>query len=284
MDVVDTQIHLFMPMTDDVAVDVMDNIGVASALIDECWDFGDGTANTPRPRAALPNGEWRPLALGSVTASQRRPDRFGFILRINPHDPDLEAVMAQAKAAGVRAFRLEDTGKAQEAEAAAGDRLPIFRLAEKLSVPLKVCSIGRAPLYEPYIRACPDLTVILDHCGAPRDDEDFAATLKLSAYPNVYYMWCHAPLMFSAMHFPFAETRPYLDRALEAFGREHVFWGSDFTAVDHGARLRNVPLAYTWADALYAIRCNPGLSEDDQAWILGRSARQALAWPRPAAS
>ena len=44
MDIVDTQIHLFMTMDDDEAVRVMDGLGIKSALIDEAWDFGDEDA------------------------------------------------------------------------------------------------------------------------------------------------------------------------------------------------------------------------------------------------
>lgn len=35
----------------------------------------------------------------------------------------------------------------------------------------------------------------------------------------------------------------------------------------------------TWSDALHYVRECDLLSEDDRAWVLGRSARAALRWP-----
>jgi predicted TIM-barrel fold metal-dependent hydrolase len=287
MDIVDSQIHLFMTMDDEDAVRIMDHIGIRSALIDEAWDFGDQAATgTPdeggelMPAFRLPNGAWRPIAPGGITASLRRPDRFGYFLRINPEDPDLDHVMRETAASpGGKAFRL-DVRTPQEVRAyAEGQRRELFRTAERLAMPVFICTMGRAPDFEQYIRDCPSLPVIFDHCGVPQSAEDFDRLLALAAYPNVFVKWCHAPLMFQARAFPFVETRPWLARALDGFGRERLMWASDFTAVDYGAKVRNEPgLAYNWAEALFHMRCNPELSEGDLEWVLGRTARTVLNW------
>jgi L-fuconolactonase len=36
-----------------------------------------------------------------------------------------------------------------------------------------------------------------------------------------------------------------------------------------------------WGEALFSIRHSPSLSEDEKAWILGRTARKMLNWPPP---
>ncbi len=288
MDIVDTQIHLFMTMDDDEAVRVMDGLGIRSALIDEAWDFGDEDATgTPdeggelMPSYRLPNGVYRPVAPGGIKASLRRPDRFGYFLRIAHDDPDLDFVMRDTAASpGGKAFRLDVRTAQQIAAYASGSQKELFKRAERLGMPTFICTMGRAPEFEQYIRDCPSLPVIFDHCGVPQSAEDYDRLLGLARYPNVFVKWCHAPLMFQAKRFPFPEVRPYLARALDAFGPERLMWASDFTAVDYGAKVRNEPdSSYSWAEALYYMRCNPELSEGDQEWVLGRTARKVLNWP-----
>ena len=287
MDIVDTQIHLFMTLDDEDAVKVMDGIGIRSALIDEAWDFGDKDATgTPdedgelMPAIRLPNGVYRPVAPGGITASLRRPDRFGYFLRNNPEDPDLDFVMRDVAASpGGRGYRYDCRTPHEVAAMAEGRRHDMFSIAERLAVPMFVCAMGRSTDFEQYIKACPSLPIIFDHCGVPQSAEDFDAMLKLARYPNLHLKWCHAPLMFGARNFPFPETRAPLARALEAFGRERLMWASDFTAIDYGAKVRNEPgLSYSWAEALFHMRCNPELSGGDQEWVLGRTARKVLDW------
>jgi predicted TIM-barrel fold metal-dependent hydrolase len=208
----------------------------------------------------------------------RRPDRFSYFLRVNPEDPGIEFVMSDARASpGCRAIRLNGWSPREEAAAAEGQRMQYFRMAEKYSLPVFVFTTGRVAIYEQYIRACPSLPIIFDHCGFPVKPGDFEDVLRLAAYPNVHLKWSHAPLLFSAKRFPFPEVRPFLARALDAFGRERVMWCSDCTAVPYAASLREGPV-YTWGEALFYMRDNPDLSEDDKAWVLGRSARKVLDW------
>jgi predicted TIM-barrel fold metal-dependent hydrolase len=200
---------------------------------------------------------------------------------VNPEDPEIEYVMSDAGASpGCRAIRFDCRGEREESATAEGARLQYFRTAAKYSLPVFVMTMGRAAMFEQYVRACPDLPIIFDHCGAPLKANDFDDLLRLAAYPNAHVKWGHAPLFFKAKQYPFPETRPYLARALEAFGRERVMWCSDFTAVDYGARVLG-GATYTWGEALFHIRDNPELSDDDKAWVLGRSARKLLSWPAP---
>ena len=287
MDIVDTQVHLFMTLDDNDAVKVMDGLGIRSVLIDEAWDFGDKNATgTPdedgelMPAYRLPDGRYRPVSPGGITASLRRPHRFGYFQRINHDDPDLDFVMRDCAASpGCKAFRLDVRTPRQIADYADGGQLELFRRAERLAMPVFINTMGRAPDFQPYMRDCPSLPIIFDHCGIPQSAADYDRLLELARYPNVFVKWCHAPLMFQAKKFPFPEVRPYLARALEAVGPDRLMWASDFTAVDYGARVRNEPDSrYSWAEALYYMRCNPDLSEGDQEWVLGRTARKVLNW------
>jgi hypothetical protein len=36
---------------------------------------------------------------------------------------------------------------------------------------------------------------------------------------------------------------------------------------------------YAWADLLGYLRLDPELSDDEKAWLLGRTARKVFSWP-----
>ena len=283
MDIVDAQVHLFMTMDDEAAVHAMDALGIRGAVIDEAWDFGEeGPHHSSMPAYKLATGEWRPISPGGVRAAMHRPDRFSYLLRINPDDPGMAFVMAEAAATpGCRAFRLDSRGEREDRAAESGERMDFFRTAETLGVPVFVMSYGKARNFEPYLRACPSLPLIFDHCGLSLKSRDFDDLLRLAEYPNAHLKWCHAPIVFQAKEYPFPEVRPQLNRALEAFGRERIMWGSDFTAVPLASQVLKGP-NYSWAEALFYMRANPDLSESDLEWLLGRSVRKVLNWPASA--
>lgn len=157
MDIVDAQVHLFMTMDDDVATKVMDGLGIRSVLIDECWDFG--APDDPQfvmPAYRLPNGKGRPIAPGGIKASLRRPDRFAYLLRVHPEDPEMEYVMSDAKASpGCRALRLDARFEEEVAAASEGRRLAFFKAAERSSLPVFVCTVGQAHLTSRMPRRAP---------------------------------------------------------------------------------------------------------------------------------
>lgn len=277
MDVVDSQIHLFMTMTDDVAVAVMDQVGISAALIDEAWalqEFGG------MPYLPLPGGGRRPIAASGIAASARRPDRFSYLLRVNPQDPDIEFVLREARASpGCRALRMIADTPDEVTALAKGDRMKFFEAVARVGMPLFVGTRGPLKEFEPYIRSFPSLPFIVDHCGGPRQPENFEHMLELAQYPNVFAKWVHAPVYFFGTEYPFPEVRPFLVRTLERFGRERVMWGSDFTMVEMVALdFGREPMNYSWAESLFYMRDNPDLSAGDLEWVLGRTLRTVLDW------
>ena len=62
----------------------------------------------------------------------------------------------------------------------------------------------------------------------------------------------------------------HLRRVIDAFGAERVLWASDFTE----------SRPHTWAQSLHYLLYSEQLSESEKAWVLGRSARAVLGWPR----
>lgn len=59
---------------------------------------------------------------------------------------------------------------------------------------------------------------------------------------------------------------------IDAYGANRLMWASDFTVtVGH----------HTYAESLFCLRAADRLSENNKEWILGKTARQILRWPKP---
>ena len=101
----------------------------------------------------------------------------------------------------------------------------------------------------------------------------FNAVLQAARWPNVALKWAHAPAYFDAGGYPNAAARPFLRKALDAFGAERVMWASDHTTNQTGE---------TWAELLFAVLANPELGEDERDRRLGGTAREWLDWPEQA--
>lgn len=279
MDILDAQVHLNHWLDEKETLGVMDALGIRSALIDECWDFGEGRPpHAAKPYYQLPGGAYRPVSPGGMASSLRHPDRFSYLLRMNPLDPELDSWMAQAASVpGFRAVRylLADAEDAQAVMT--GGRMDFFQAAQDNNLPVFVAGHAHGPMFEPYAKAFPNLSIIIDHCGFPVGEGAFEAVLAMAKYPNVYLKWCHAPCIFGAKAFPFPEVRPFLRRAIDAFGADRVMWAGDFSA-EPSVRAGCGGPDVRWGDALYYMLCNPELSQDELEWVMGKTARKVLRW------
>jgi L-fuconolactonase len=298
VEIVDAQVHLNM-MGIDAGVLAMDAVGVAALVVDEFEGFDAG--GRALPGYPLPGGSFRHTCLAAEEAATRYPQRFGYVVRYQPDDPDLAACIGGLRShPGRLALRLipyqpspphapdpaanrrAAAGHFQALEAGAYDRY--LRLAERHGVPvfLQLAGIGvpgRPDLAGSLARRFPSLQLIVDHCGVelpsrsgarPVDaDTLFAGVLALGQLPNVALKWSHAPRL-SAERYPYADLMPTLHRVLEAFGPHRVMWASDWMA-------SRVP--YAWAETLYYLRDSGELSAAEKGWLLGRAARTVLRWP-----
>lgn len=103
--------------------------------------------------------------------------------------------------------------------------------------------LGRTlPIAYDLARACPDMMLILDHCGTPdiaagQWDVWAAGITRLASLPhvNVKLSGLTAYCAPGADHR--AATAPYIDHVLDAFGTGRVVWGSDWPVVDLGSGL-----------------------------------------------
>ena len=157
---------------------------------------------------------------------------------------------------------------------------------------------GHVDRLDPYARRFPEARIIIDHIGLRPGPKMLAMTIRLEglpdseAYwkklgdepmsqafdralwladrPNVALKWAHAPAMFDLPGYPHLGIRPWLRKALDSFGADRLMWAGDAQANSSGE---------SWAELLFTIRQDPGLSDAEKAAVLGGTARKWLDWP-----
>lgn len=294
MDIVDSQVHLG-PGGAAEMVAALDALGIAAALIDEYWM---GTPGEPFYRLA--NGAVRTTSPTAELAAWSYPGRFSYLVRVDPRDPELAAVIRLARdAAHVRALRVSPgMTRAELGDFANGVYDEMFRLAADNGLPVFVHLSGQSQLIARVVRKYPDSRIVICHCGMPPGKalapiiaqmeglpdsaahwravseephgQAFARTLQMAEFPQVALKWAHAPVGFDAAGYPNLAARPYMRAAVDAFGADRVMWASDISANQTGE---------SWAELLFAVADNPELSTEERAWVLGGTARRWLAWP-----
>lgn len=294
MDIVDSQIHMG-PGGIAETLAAMDALGIASVLVDEWWM---GTPGHPHYR--VDDGAIRTTSPTAELAAWTHPGRFAYLVRPDPRDPELKAVIRMVRdAEHARALRLSPgMTRAEMADFASGVYDPVFALACDNGLPVFLTISGHVDQVHRIVEAFPESRLIVCHCGMPPGgrlwpiiaqmeglpdseaywrkvaeeplDRAFAKVLRLADRPQVALKWAHAGVMFDAAGYPNRAARPYLRQAIDAFGADRVMWASDVTASQTGE---------SWAELIFAIRENPDLSGEEREWVLGRTARRWLDWP-----
>ena len=120
-------------------------------------------------------------------------------------------------------------------------------------------------------RACPEMTLVLDHCGVPdiaggAMDPWRADMAALAALPHVHCKLSGILAYCAPGTASLEVVRPWVEHVIEVFGPGRVLWGSDWPVVNVGGGL---PLWLDITDGLLA-----GLSADEQAAIRAGTARR----------
>jgi predicted TIM-barrel fold metal-dependent hydrolase len=303
MEIIDAQVHVNRLVANWQTVDAdavllaatttMDALGIDVVLIAE--SHGYDAQMRPLQAHVLPNGAVRASFPFSRQAMARYPDRFGYLVRIDATDPELEQLVSEVRANPgalcMRTIPLPQTGELDRF--AAGEYEPLFAAAERHGVPIFIALPKRLDTLVPYLRKFPKLWVILDHCGVgvapPPQGEvppqlshlvtptlaeraaELDHVMQLAEHPNLALKWCHAPARLSAEAYPYRDAVARLVRVIEAFGSERVMWGSDFT---------ESRTDQTWAQSLHYVRYSDLLTEEQKEGLLGKSIRHVLNWPR----
>jgi len=289
MDIVDSQLHLG-PGGIAETLAAMDALGIRSALIDEWW-----VGTNLMPHIVVADGAARrPILATATLASFTHPDRFSYMVRIDRNDPEAPNIVRLAgDDPHARALRIvPGVAKAELDALASGGYDPIFREAANCGLPVFVWIPGNAPVLQASVEKFREVTFIIDHCGMPLNPSliqalaatgftqppamgggthgaEFEKVLRLADAPNVLLKWAHAQGLFGVSGYPFDGLRPFLRRAINAFGVERLMWGSDITAINTDE---------TWAELLFWLIDNSELNQDESEQILAHTARRVLDW------
>jgi predicted TIM-barrel fold metal-dependent hydrolase len=273
MDIVDAQVHANMLGT-EVTLAIMDALGIRGVLFDEFDRFTDEGL---LPGYRLAGGAFRVVGPNAEAAAIAHPERFAFLMRVDPTDPGIESWVETLTAApGFKALRVTIFTPAEGAVFEEGGLDRALKTVGAHGLPVFVTCPGRVGHLAQYVERFPDVQFVIDHCGAAFDAPPGQASIDdavaMASYPNVAYKWAHAASFLSTDPYPFADLEPLLRRAVDAFGPQRVMWASDYTMTRHRA---------SWAETLFSIRDSSSLSEDEKTWILGATARRILKWPAP---
>jgi predicted TIM-barrel fold metal-dependent hydrolase len=106
-----------------------------------------------------------------------------------------------------------------------------------------ICMLARQlPLALELARACPDQTLVLDHCGVPDiaggTFADWARDISaLSALPHVHLKLSGITAYCAPGTANQTTLKPWVDHAVAAFGPDRVLWGGDWPVVNLGSGL-----------------------------------------------
>lgn len=184
-----------------------------------------------------------PLIAGIIASG--RPEREGF----RAH---LEQLARLPKVRGVR--RVLHTQP---------DELPAkllfienLRLLPEFNFTFDLCCLPRQlPHAVALVRACPNVTFILDHCGVPdvkgRGIDPWSEHMRaLAALPNVSCKLSGLVAYADPATWTIADLQPFFDHVLACFGWDRLVWGGDWPVCTLGA-----PLA-RWVETTHALTAN----------------------------
>ena len=199
-----------------------------------------------------------------------------------PESPDFERnleAMAHPRLTGIR--RVLHT-QPDELSQSALFRKNVSHLGA-LGLSFDLCVLQRQlPLALDLVRACPQTTFILDHCGVPEISANdapagagFLAWEKsiraLAAEPNVNGkisgITAYAPEPLRNAE----GLRPYIDTMLEAFGPSRLVWGGDWPVVNLGNGL------LAWSNITRELLSE--LTPDERTLILSTNAKKIYRIP-----
>ncbi|SFZ81285.1 Predicted metal-dependent hydrolase, TIM-barrel fold [Devosia enhydra] len=197
------------------------------------------------------------------------PGIAGAIASARPESPDFPLMLERyAALGGVRGIRRLLQGEPDDLS-----RSPLFR--ENLArlpghgMSFDICVKGhQLPVARDLVRALPQVSFILDHCGNPRVGEGEiepwrSAIAEIAREPN---LTCKISGILANTHerWTVADLRPYVEHCIESFGWNRVVWGSDHPVVCLSANLTR------WVQACLEITA--GESDANREALFSRNA------------
>lgn len=207
-----------------------------------------------------------------LEAAEAHPDRFGVIVRFDldkPIQEQLAAWRADPRVFGARAVFINHT--ASWLDDGVADWL--WEAADDLGLPLMVYAPYQYDGIRRVAESHPGLRLTICHLGLKtslRDQEivpEIEKLVPLSELPNVAVKATSLP-SFVTEDYPYPTLQAHIERVVEAFGPQRVFWGSDLS------RLRGT---YREVVELFTKELD-FLSDDDRTLIMGQALSDWFEW------
>ena len=206
---------------------------------------------------------------------------LGLIASCRPEtDEGFEPWLDEAPSLGVVGYRRILHETADDISQAETFRVNVRRIGTR-GLPFDMCFQARQlPVALELARACPDTSLVLDHCGVP----DIAggvfepwrdAVTALAAMPNVSAKLSGIFAYCAPGGATLEAIRPYLEHVIDAFGPTRCLWGSDWPVVETRADLP------AWIAAFRTVL--DGFSADEQAAMAHGTAERVYGVRLPAA-
>lgn len=272
MEIVDAQIHIWesgLPVNDAhwqvtrfdaaEAIRLMDEAGVDAAVIH-------------------PPGWDENCQAVADRAVADYPGRFAIMGALPLDDPETPAKVATwCDRPGMLGLRYVFMGDDALAGLREGRHEALWAAAAEHGVPVAVLATDALAEFGRIAARHPDLKLTIDHLGGRggftklKDHaamEHMPELLDLERYPNVTVKATGAP-GYSGEAYPFPIMRGYVQRVLDAFGPERVFWGTDISKMPCSWRdcIRMFAEGLDWPDA------------ESRRLVMGQALRRRWNWP-----
>jgi L-fuconolactonase len=239
------------PTTVETLIESMDAAGVAkAAVVHSSTTYGFDNSYVVDGCAKYAD---RLVAVGSVDVLQADA-------------PEKIRAWADRGLAGLRLFTGGSTKEFDPSELDDPRSFPAWELCGELGLPM---CIQTGPIGLPQVTALakrfPNVAIILDHLGRPDvlDGAPYAkaqSLFDLAPLENIYMKL--TPRIFGDVKKEKASAETFFPRVVEVFGAQRLAWGSNYPTSPG-----------TLAEILATAQAGlASLSEDDRAWIFGKTA------------
>lgn len=268
MYIVDSQIHLFDPenlahaqrigqhvVAPEDIVAAMDEAGVSAAYL-------------------VPSGSGANQAC--LDAMKRWPDRFRVMGSLRLNRPGERELLSGWRQSGFTGLRLTFPPFRDPSWLRDGTADWLWPAAEELNIPIMVWAPGQFGELASIAGRHPRLRLVIDHLNLFVEDrgdtvrEVVDSVVRLARLDNIAVKASALPAN-SQEEFPFRDMHEPIRRALDAFGPDRVFWGTDYTRLA-------CPL--TQAVEMFTAQLD-FLSGDDLAKVMGAGIVAWVGWPNP---